>query len=99
MSMIIDFSPQEESLLALAARQAGVAPTEYVKRIIKEHLPSTPSKEETDPFLAMLKARLAQASTDPEEVQEAEEDLAEFMRNMNQTRREAGERILYPEVE
>jgi hypothetical protein len=70
-----------------------------VKRIIKEHLPSAPSKEETDPFLAMLKARLAQAPTDPEKVQEAEEDLAEFMRNMNQTRRKAGERILYPEAE
>ena len=98
MSMTIDFSPQEEATVADAARQAGVAPAEYVRKVVKEHLPPATVDSEPNPFLARLEARLAQAPTDPEKIREAEEDLAEFMRNMNQTRREAGERLLYPEV-
>jgi hypothetical protein len=99
MSMIFDFSPQEEATLATVAQQAGIAPAEYVRKVVKEHLPASTVDSETDPFLARLEARLAQAPTDPEKIREAEEDLAEFMRNMNQTRRDAGERLLYPEVE
>ena len=98
MSMTIDFSPQEEATLAAAAQQTGVAPAEYVRKLVQEHLPATnPSGE--DPTIVLLEAWIAQAPTDPEAVREAEEDLDEFMRNMNQTRREAGARLLYPEVE
>jgi uncharacterized protein YpuA (DUF1002 family) len=39
------------------------------------------------------------ATDDPEEIRAAEEDLREFEHNMNLPRKEAGARLLYPEVE
>jgi hypothetical protein len=54
---------------------------------------------ENDPLMARLEARIAQAPSDPAEIQEAEADLQEFMRNMNVPRKESGTRLLYPEVE
>lgn len=47
----------------------------------------------------MLEARIAQAPTDPQAIREAEEDLAEFKRNMNKPCKEVGARLLYPEFE
>lgn len=115
MSMTIDFSPQEEATLAAAAQQAGIAPPEFVRKVVQEHLPAPASVNGADPFLARLEARIAQAPTDPtialieswisqaptdpEEIREAEEDLNEFKRNMNKPRKESGARLLYPEVE
>jgi hypothetical protein len=52
-----------------------------------------------DPTIALLKSWIAQAPTDPEEIKAAEEDLREFKRNMNLPRKQAGARLLYPEVE
>lgn len=49
--------------------------------------------------IALLKSWIAQAPTDPEAIRAAEEDLREFQRNMNQPRKEAGARLLYPEAE
>jgi hypothetical protein len=49
--------------------------------------------------IALLKSWIAQAPTDPEEIRAAEEELREFQRNMNQPRKEAGARLLYPEAE
>lgn len=42
MSMTIDFSPQEEATLAAAARQAGIAPAEFIRKVVKEYLPPRP---------------------------------------------------------
>jgi len=39
------------------------------------------------------------ATDDPAERQEAEQELNEFKRGMNQPREEAGARLLYPEAE
>jgi hypothetical protein len=39
------------------------------------------------------------ATDDPEELRAAEAELRDFKRNMNLPRREAGARLLYPEVE
>ncbi len=53
-----------------------------------------------DPTIALLKSWLEEDATDdPEELRAAEEELREFKRNMNQPRKEAGARLLYPEVE
>jgi hypothetical protein len=50
--------------------------------------------------IALLKSWLEEDATDdPEEIRAAEEDLREFKRNMNLPRKEAGARLLYPEVE
>ena len=49
--------------------------------------------------IALLKSWIAAAPTDVEEIRVAEEELSAFKRNMNQPRKEGGERLLYPEVE
>ena len=50
--------------------------------------------------IALLKSWLEEDATDdPEEIRAAEEDLREFKHNMNLPRKEAGARLLYPEVE
>jgi hypothetical protein len=51
-----------------------------------------------DPTLAWLEARIAAAPTDADEIQEAEEDMRELMRNMNANRQATGERIPFPDV-
>lgn len=52
------------------------------------------------PTMALMKAWLEEDATDdPEEICAAEEELREFKRNMNLPRKEAGARLLYPEVE
>ena len=53
-----------------------------------------------DPTIALLKSWLEEDATDdPEELRAAEEELREFKRNMNLPRKQAGARLLYPEVE
>ena len=49
--------------------------------------------------IALLNSWIADAPTDLDEIQAAEEELREFKRNMNQARKDVGARLLYPEVE
>ncbi len=50
--------------------------------------------------MALMKSWLEEDATDdPDEIQEAQEELREFKRNMNLPRKEAGARLLYPDVE
>ena len=50
--------------------------------------------------MALMKAWLEEDATDdPEEIRQAEEELREFKHNMNLPRKAAGARLLYPEVE
>lgn len=47
--------------------------------------------------IALLKSwREQDATDDPEEIRKAEEELAEFKRNMNANRAATGERLVYP---
>ena len=52
-----------------------------------------------DPSIALLESWIAQAPTDQQAIQEAEDDLREFKRNMNRPRKETGARLHYPEAE
>lgn len=56
-------------------------------------------KPTVDPSIALLESWIAEAPTDREAIQEAEEDLRGFKRNMNLPRKETGARLHYPEVE
>lgn len=50
--------------------------------------------------MALMRSWLDEDATDdPEEIRAAKEELREFKRNMNQPRKEAGARLLYPEAE
>jgi hypothetical protein len=51
------------------------------------------------PTMKLLQSWIDAAPTDPEEIRIAEEELREFKRNMNAPRKEAGARLLYPDVE
>ena len=59
-----------------------------------------PKAQKETATMALMKSWLEEDATDdPEEIRAAEEDLREFKRNMNQPRKEAGARLLYPEAE
>jgi hypothetical protein len=64
-------------------------------------LPDEPLPDpENAASIALLKAWLEEDATeDPQELRQAEAELEEFKRNMNQPRKAAGARLLYPEVE
>lgn len=49
--------------------------------------------------IALLESWIAEAPATPESVRAAEEELQEFQRNLNQLRKEAGARPLYPDAE
>lgn len=49
--------------------------------------------------IALLRSWIAQAPTDPEAIREAEEDLREFKKGLNRSRKETGARLHFPEVE
>ena len=81
-----------------------IAAPEFVRRFQAGEIPGdarvvvTYEAHDNAESLAIIERRLAEAPTDPEEIAEAEADLLEFQQAMNATRREAGARILYPDV-
>ncbi|MDQ2687611.1 MAG: hypothetical protein M3Y28_07075 [Armatimonadota bacterium] len=52
------------------------------------------------PSIALLEAwlRRSEHPATPEQIADAEADLTDFMRNMNAPRREAGERLHFPDA-
>lgn len=59
-----------------------------------------PEAQQETATMALMRSWLEEDATDdPEELRAAEEELREFKRNMNQPRKEAGARLLYPEAE
>jgi hypothetical protein len=80
---------------------------ELIVRIVDERLQSELAASPLpavgtgdDTTSALLQSWIDQDATDdPEEIRKAEEELREFQRNMNAPRKEAGERLLFPEVE
>jgi hypothetical protein len=72
-------------------------PTPEVDSKVSEAAPLADPKAAAS--IALLRQWIAEAPTDPEGIREAEEDLREFKKNMNKPRKEAGARLLFPEVE
>jgi hypothetical protein len=81
----------------------GKQPAQKRYRIVETEPQPEPAETLADPkaaaSIALIDSWLAQVPTDPEAIREAEEDLLEFQRNMNRWRKEAGARLLYPDVE
>ncbi len=61
--------------------------------------PHEPEAKSTDLALALIEEWLSQAPTEAGEIRAAEEDLREFQKALNETRKEAGARILYPSID
>lgn len=99
----LDLTPTEEAQIFTVARQAGLAPAEYVKKLIQAHLPPIPTDaapaidEENAAAIAQLQAWMKEEATDdPEEIRQSKADLDELMQNLNRNRIESGERPLFP---
>jgi len=99
----LDLTPTEEAQIFTVARQAGLAPAEYVKKLIQAHLPPVPTDaapaidEENAAAIAQLQAWMKEEATDdPEEIRQSKADLDELMQNLNRNRIESGERPLFP---
>lgn len=107
MTLQVDFTPQTEDWINTQARQRGLRPADLVRSVIEESAAtmSAPSPADDvdshqDATIALLQSWIAEDFTDdPEEIRQAEQDLMEFKRNMNAPRKEAGARLLFPEVE
>jgi dimeric dUTPase (all-alpha-NTP-PPase superfamily) len=97
MSLVIDLPQSVEARLEEEAQKAGVSVHELVQRTIAEKFPV--ELDENAQALRLIEQWIAEAPTDPEQIKEAEEDLREFQRSINQTRKEAGARLVYPEVQ
>ncbi len=101
----LDLTPTEEAEIRTIAQQIGLAPADYLKRLVKEHLPSAPaappllepdSQEKRAAAVALLESWIAALPTDPEEIRRAEAEHHEFLQNLNRNRIESGERPLLP---
>ena len=98
----LDFTPAEEARVAATARQIGLAPAEYAKKLVQENLP--PAQDETEAqvsarksaAIALLESWIEAVPTNPEEARHAEIERNEFLQNLNKNRLESGENPLFP---
>ncbi len=88
-----------------AARLEGLDPGVFIERLLAQYhpdesatVPANSIDPENDASIALLESWIASAPTDADAIRDAEEDLAEFKRNMNTARKAASARILFPEV-
>jgi hypothetical protein len=96
MSLVIDLPPAQESQLKREAERQGTTVDELVSRSVARLFPTL--DEETVRAIELIDQWIASAPTDPEKIREAEEDLLTFQRAINETRANAGARLLYPDV-
>lgn len=106
MALVLDLPQPVEARLEAEAQKAGVSLAEYAARLFVQNFapPALDPEEEKQinaPTIALLDSWLetARKPRTMEELRAAEDDLDAFKRSMNALREEAGERLLYPEVE
>ena len=98
----LELTPTEEAQIDTIARQIGLAPADYVKKLVQENLPlvQPPAAPVVDAenaaAIALLESWIAKAPTDPEEIRQAEAERSEFLNNLDKNRIESGERSLFP---
>ena len=97
MDITVSLPQSVEARLAEAAQREGVSIPEVAYRAIAEKYPVP--QDGTAEALRLLEQWMADVPTGPEAIREAEEDLLEFQRAINQTRRELGAQPVYPDVE
>jgi hypothetical protein len=93
----IALPPEIESRLKGEALRQGVSETEYVSKIVLDHLPPTADARSLSALLAQWDAE--DATDDPVELARRREENEEFQRQMNLNRLEMegpGSRRLFP---
>lgn len=90
MTLTIDLSPSEEVQFTDVARQEGLQPADFVKKLVAERLPPEQS-EPHDPTLALF-AQWAQedAKMTPGEIEQERRLWEQFEANVNETREALG---------
>jgi len=96
MTLHIDFGPKVETKLLAIARQNGIASSEVVKKIVTGDLPRLVPENEVSgrnaaAIMLLRSWRNEDATDNPDEIRQAEEELAEFKRNINTNRAESGD--------
>lgn len=105
MNLVIDLPLPVEAHIEREAQRTGKSPAELVAEVLKKTFSATIDPEEqrrlNAPSIALLEVWLkrAEVPATPEQIAQAEAEQREFMRNMNLSRKEAGERLHYPDVE
>ncbi|MCC6442324.1 MAG: hypothetical protein IT210_02585 [Armatimonadetes bacterium] len=96
MPLIIELTLEEETRLAATARQRGIAPAEYARRLLTERLPPLPSGEFEDPTLALFAQwEREDASMTPQDMEEERQAFEAFKQGINAERERAGARRIF----
>lgn len=109
MTLSIELNPAAERALREEAQRRGIPPSDLARQILERNLPAAaaagtgpaPGSPAAQPgSLAALFARWEEEdrTDDPEEIARREKEWEEFARAMNESRRAAGARLLYPDV-
>ena len=99
--MSFEIGPHTVARLEAAARREGIHIHTLIEKMFEEyqtsHQDGLSANNTSDPTLDWLNARISAAPTDPEQIQEAEDDLNEVIRNMNSNSAATGERLPFPD--
>ena len=104
MNLLIDLPNRVEVRIEREARKAGVTPAELVAEVVTKkftiEIDADEQKRLNQPSITLLESWLEEAKKprSAQELADAEEDLQLLMGNLNTTRREAGERLHFPEM-
>jgi hypothetical protein len=91
MTLTIELDPQLERRLQVEAAKSGVEPKEFVRQVLDNALP-LPTGSQAASLQELFNNWAADDATDdPEEIARREQECEEFKRNLNESRRVAGE--------
>jgi predicted DNA-binding protein len=93
MTLSIELSPELTDRLEQAAKQQGLEPIEYARRLIEIHLPDAKGLALADLMHQWIQE---DATEDPEEIARRDAEWEELRANLNANRAAAGERPLFP---
>jgi len=97
MSLLIELDPEVEARLQQEAAQQGVEPAEFARRLIEHGLLPVPLTEKQRAAMELLRSWSQEDATDdPEAIRAAEEEWEALKQALNENRRLAGERLLFP---
>jgi hypothetical protein len=94
MSLTIELSPDEESRLWAAARNQGIGPQEWARRVLTRHLPVPGPGVRTQALFAEWGAE--DATADPDELEARAREWENLKRSMNESRIGSGDEPLFP---
>lgn len=95
MTLTINLTQEEETRLHTAAQKEGLDPVEFVRKLVTGHL--LPAHDENAASIALLQSWLEEDATDnPDEIRQAQEELELFKQAINAERERAGTRRIYP---